>query len=195
MIRDIILYGEARKLFGKKYRLDVESPAEAIKALSMMVDGFREWLLKNKDEKFVVTVNGKSIEESMLTARGEGDITIRVASIRARKGGGAFGIIAGLALIAFAWWSPFTWVSAATTQTTLYAVGAGLVLSGAAMMLSPQLKPSDDKDDGKLKSHTFGIQENSGQGDPVPVVYGEILAKPVVISSGISTITTIGISS
>ena len=165
MIRDIILYGEARKLFGKKYRLDVESPAEAIKALSMMVDGFREWLLKNKDEKFVVTVNGKSIEESMLTARGEGDITIRVASIRARKGGGAFGII------------------------------AGLVLSGAAMMLSPQLKPSDDKDDGKLKSHTFGIQQNSGQGDPVPVVYGEILAKPVVISSGISTITTIGISS
>ena len=195
MIRDIILYGEARKLFGKKYRLDVESPAEAIKALSMMVDGFREWLLKNKDEKFVVTVNGKSIEESMLTARGEGDITIRVASIRARKGGGAFGIIAGLALIAFTWWSPFTWVSVATTQSTLYAVGAGLVLSGAAMMLSPQLKPSDDKDDGKLKSHTFGIQENSGQGDPVPVVYGEILAKPVVISSGISTITTIGISS
>ena len=193
MIRDIILYGEARKLFGKKYRLDVESPAEAIKALSMMVDGFREWLLKNKDEKFVVTVNGKSIEESMLTARGEGDITIRVASIRARKGGGAFGIIAGLALIAFTWWNPFTWV--ATTQSTLYAVGAGLVLSGAAMMLSPQLKPSDDKDDGKLKSHTFGIQENSGQGDPVPVVYGEILAKPVVISSGISTITTIGISS
>ena len=193
MIRDIILYGEARKLFGKKYRLDVESPAEAIKALSMMVDGFREWLLKNKDEKFVVTVNGKSIEESMLTARGEGDITIRVASIRARKGGGAFGIIAGLALIAFTWWNPFTWV--ATTQSTLYAVGAGLVLSGAAMMLSPQLKPSDDKDDGKLKSHTFGIQQNSGQGDPVPVVYGEILAKPVVISSGISTITTIGISS
>ena len=193
MIRDIILYGEARKLFGKKYRLDVESPAEAIKALSMMVDGFREWLLKNKDEKFVVTVNGKSIEESMLTARGEGDITIRVASIRARKGGGAFGIIAGLSLIAFTWWSPSTWVSA--TQSALYAVGAGLVLSGAAMMLSPQLKPSDDKDDGKLKSHTFGIQQNSGQGDPVPVVYGEILAKPVVISSGISTITTIGISS
>lgn len=193
MIRDIILYGEARKLFGKKYRLDVESPAEAIKALSMMVDGFREWLLKNKDEKFVVTVNGKSIEESMLTARGEGDITIRVASIRARKGGGAFGIIAGLALIAFTWWNPFTWVSA--TKSALYAVGAGLVLSGAAMMLSPQLKPSDDKDDGKLKSHTFGIQQNSGQGDPVPVVYGEILAKPVVISSGISTITTIGISS
>ncbi len=193
MIRDIILYGEARKLFGKKYRLDVESPAEAIKALSMMVDGFREWLLKNKDEKFVVTVNGKSIEESMLTARGEGDITIRVASIRARKGGGAFGIIAGLALLAFTWWNPFTWVSA--TQLALYAVGAGLVLSGAAMMLSPQLKPSDDKDDGKLKSHTFGIQQNSGQGDPVPVVYGEILAKPVVISSGISTITTIGISS
>ena len=193
MIRDIILYGEARKLFGKKYRLDVESPAEAIKALSMMVDGFREWLLKNKDEKFVVTVNGKSIEESMLTARGEGDITIRVASIRARKDGGVFGIIAGLALIAFTWWSPFTWVAA--SQSTLYAVGAGLVLSGAAMMLSPQLKPSDDKDDGKLKSHTFGIQQNSGQGDPVPVVYGEILAKPVVISSGISTITTIGISS
>lgn len=193
MIRDIILYGEARKLFGKKYRLDVESPAEAIKALSMMVDGFREWLLKNKDEKFVVTVNGKSIEESMLTARGEGDITIRVASIRARKGGGAFGIIAGLALVAFTWWSPFTWVAA--SKATLYAVGAGLVLSGAAMMLSPQLKPSDDKDDGKLKSHTFGIQQNSGQGDPVPVVYGEILAKPVVISSGISTITTIGISS
>lgn len=193
MIRDIILYGEARKLFGKKYRLDVESPAEAIKALSMMVDEFREWLLKNKDEKFVVTVNGKSIEESMLTARGEGDITIRVASIRARKGGGAFGIIAGLSLIAFTWWTPFTWVSA--TQSALYAVGAGLVLSGAAMMLSPQLKPSDDKDDGELKSHTFGIQQNSGQGDPVPVVYGEILAKPVVISSGISTITTIGISS
>lgn len=193
MIRDIILYGEARKLFGKKYRLDVESPAEAIKALSMMVDGFREWLLKNKDEKFVVTVNGKSIEESMLTARGEGDITIRVASIRARKGGGAFGIIAGLALIAFTWWSPFTWVAA--SKATLYAVGAGLVLSGAAMMLSPQLKLSDDKDDGELKSHTFGIQQNSGQGDPVPVVYGEILAKPVVISSGISTITTIGISS
>ena len=193
MIRDIILYGEARKLFGKKYRLDVESPAEAIKALSMMVDGFREWLLKNKDEKFVVTVNGKSIEESMLTARGEGDITIRVASIRARKGGGAFGIIAGLALLAFTWWNPFT--LAYKTQLALYAVGAGLVLSGAAMMLSPQLKPSDDKDDGKLKSHTFGIQQNSGQGDPVPVVYGEILAKPVVISSGISTITTIGISS
>ncbi|XDZ66206.1 hypothetical protein AB8880_02095 [Alphaproteobacteria bacterium LSUCC0684] len=64
--------------------------------------------------------------------------------------------------------------------------GGLLMLSGAAEMLSPQASSPA----GVLPSAAISVPDVSGQGAPIPLVYGNArLTRPVVISSGLSVIT------
>lgn len=48
-MRTIKLYGKLRK-FGREFKLAVSTPAEAIKALCVMVPGFEKFLLNSKND-------------------------------------------------------------------------------------------------------------------------------------------------
>jgi hypothetical protein len=93
------------------------------------------------------------------------------------------------ALAGFATWD-------AALATTLYigaALGVALVLSGVASMIAgtPKTLSTDSQaaqEADKLASYQFSGPVNAaGQGNPVPVVYGELIVGSQVVSMGIRT--------
>ena len=75
-----------------------------------------------------------------------------------------------------------------TIGTSLSIMGASLVLTGVAQMISPQpqLGLNTGKEAARLESFTFsGIVNTSKQGMPVPIAYGRVFTGSAVISSGL----------
>jgi|TARA_R100000482_G_scaffold122348_3_gene69832 predicted phage tail protein len=71
-----------------------------------------------------------------------------------------------------------------TVATSLSYIGAGLVLSGVATMLSPTPKPP--REASRLESNSFsGVVQTTRQGVPVPIAYGRVFVGSVVISAGL----------
>ena len=68
-LRRVILYGHLRKRFGKEFLLAVESPAEAIRALCTVIDGFRAHMLKYSEPGYRVLVGGEVRGKDELHAR------------------------------------------------------------------------------------------------------------------------------
>ncbi|MDE9545383.1 tail assembly protein, partial [Xenorhabdus bovienii] len=121
-LRTIRLSGVLIPQFGREYKLAVSSPIEAIRALSVMIDGFEKFLLTAKERglTFAVFIGKRNISRDELELSGEGDIRIVPVIIGSKKAGifqtilGAVMVVAGV----FAWLTPY---------------GVPLVMSGASM--------------------------------------------------------------
>lgn len=179
MVRSIKLCGWLGRKFGKEYFFDVESAAEAVRALCLQVDGFKDYLSQGggKEKLFKVVVNNNTLidpEKSMLM-ESLGEIKI-VPVIRAS--GGAFNFIAGAVLTVVGFF----------TSPYVIAVGVGMMLGGAAAMLvkpPKQQQPSEQKQD---RSYIFnGAVNVTQQGQPVPVGYGRMMIGSQVISASVSS--------
>lgn len=81
---------------------------------------------------------------------------------------------------------------ASTVSGALGALGASLIAGGIAQLLAP--KPPTPQTDGKGKgsTHFSGLDNLVAQGNPVPVLYGEMLTGSRVISEEISTMDLSG---
>ena len=121
-----------------------------------------------------------------------GQDEIRIAPMPAgAKRGGLFQAILGAAMIAasfipglnVAMWSGTT----VTWSAGLASMGAAMALSGVAQLLTPQqrlLSVKDGPDNGA--SYNFnGPVNTTAQGNPVPVIYGEMIVGSATISAGI----------
>jgi predicted phage tail protein len=193
----IKLYGPLRKLFGREYKFEVGSTAEAIRALCLMVDGFESYLRTAEDRGVGFAVfNGKrniGKDELGLTAKKE----IRIAPVYGgrKSNNGVVQILVGIVLIAAAF---FTGGAALAAGGIVYAglagqiavtLGASLLLGGIVQMLSPTAQTSGaniSSDPENKPSYAFGGPVNtSAQGYPIAVFYGEREVGGAVISAGI----------
>ncbi|EJI8779891.1 tail assembly protein, partial [Escherichia coli] len=104
------------------------------------------------------------------------------------KHGGIFQTILGAVVVAVAWWNPAGWLGAAAL-TGMYAAGASMILGGIAQMLTPAIKtPSmESADNGKQNTFFSSLDNMIAQGNPLPVLYGEMRVGSRVISQSIST--------
>lgn len=182
-MRTIRLYGRLGHLFGRVHKLAVSSPAEAVHALGVMVDGFKSYLLESKSKgvQFAVFVGKTNItQDELRNPPGKQDIRIAPVPTGRKGGGGIISLIAGAVLIV---------VGAFTGNGFLIAGGAALLLGGVLMMTSPQQKGLGTDDDEKNRpSYNFnGAVNTSAQGRCVPLAYGEIITGSAVISAGIYT--------
>lgn len=116
-IRTIRLYGILGTKFGRVHQLAVNSAAEAIRALSIMVPGFERFLAESKDNgfSFAVFIGGENIDETQLR-NPPGSDDIRIAPvIEGSKRGGIFQTIVGVALMVASIWYPpcsvWAWLS------------------------------------------------------------------------------------
>lgn len=186
-MRTVRLYGKLRK-FGKEYKLAVSSPAEAVKALCVMVPGFEEFLKKSKDKGLVYAVfNGKeNINQEQLNFSGTKEIRIAPIPVGSKRGG-LFQTILGAALIAFAWWNPLGWQAGGALLTGTFATGISMVAGGVMQMLAPQPKGNKMKEDSEnMASYAFsGAVNTTAMGNPVPILAGERLIGGAVISASI----------
>lgn len=178
VLRTIRLYGVLGARFGREHRLAVSSTAEAIRALSAVIPGFRKFLNESKAHGLVFACFiGKTNIDRDALAFPVGDEAIRIAPIIAgSKTGGIFQTIAGVVL---------TVVGVYFDNPSLVAMGASMALGGVVQMLSRQPAGLAGTVDNGTSYYFNGPVNSDAQGEPVPVVYGEILVGSKVGSSGI----------
>lgn len=176
-LKTIKLIGAAGRQFGREFRLAVQSPAEAIRALCALFPEFHGWVLEQHARGVawrVITDDATGISDDELT-RSTGAGTIVLAPVL--SGAGAVGkIIIGVVLIAVAIFVPFAAVGGGLGIGLL---GGSLLLSGVAELLTPTPKLTDSpstaaENSADLESNLFSRnQGTSGQGECVPLVYGQ----------------------
>lgn len=184
MLTTVRLYGRLGKGFGKKWRLDVDTPAEAVRAINCLRPGFYDAILAMGDCDFGVTVGGEQIGEDFLTFPNQGKVISITPVVRGSgnsKGwiqviAGAVLIIAGIAL-----------ASTPLGVASPYLIGTGisLILGGVAQLLSPSPKTDVDTSNKTKPSYQFSnIVNTIGQGECVPVLYGRKWIGSAVVSAG-----------
>ncbi|CAG9416542.1 tail assembly protein [Providencia alcalifaciens] len=189
-LKTIRLYGILGAKFGREHRLAIDSPREAIKALSVLYDGFEQFLANAhlRGLEFAVFKGKRNIEEDELHLDTCEEIRIAPV-IKGSKRGGFFQTILGVALIGVAMFAP--WGAALWASDMIGAIGAAVALGGVVQMLSPQPKGLSMRQDADNKpSYAFGGSVNTtAQGNPVPLLYGLDRREVggAIISAGIYT--------
>jgi predicted phage tail protein len=198
------VYGALRKRLGQcRFEFEVDTPAQAIKALCVNFPGLERWLIDSEQTGmgFRVTVGKERItpEDASVAVLpwSERDV-FSIAPVVAGAGRGVGQIFAGIGLVALAILAPGIGGGVAATifgtqfsaiSLAIGGIGANLLLGGVAQMLSPQPDISAlqrGKEAARLESFSFsGIVNTSQQGMPVPIVYGRAFVGSAVLSSGL----------
>lgn len=188
-IRTVKLYGKLGARFGRIHRLAVDSTAEAVRALSVLLPGFKQELATSKDRGIAYAVfSGKTNIEVEQLAHPVGSDEIRIAPVmQGAKRAGMFQTILGAALIALSLWNPAFLGLSTNAAFGVGMMGASMALGGIVQMLSPQSRGLSTKDSpNNGASYKFnGPVNTSAQGNPVPVLYGRMIVGSAVISAGI----------
>ncbi|WP_263225137.1 tail assembly protein [Pseudomonas alabamensis] len=188
MMRTIKLYGVLRKQFGREFKLDVNSPRDAIQALCAMVPGFEKFLTTGEERGLVFTVfsGPRNLSGEELDLQGQDDGDIRIAPIiQGSKQAGLFQTILGVGLIVAGFMSGGL---SSGIGIALLAGGGSMALGGVVQMLSPtaQTGSLNRNEDGNNPSYGFGGAVTTiAQGNPYPVLYGEREIGGAVESGGI----------
>jgi len=186
---NIHLGGKLGKIFGKLWKLDVSSPAEAIRAICINTDGkFREYFeTEGRNKHYKVCVGNKknslSIDE-IKGKTGKSDIYI-IPVVKMSGGGGLLQLIIGIVLIVAVVATGGLAAAAfgSFTAPMLYA-GVAMALGGIVTMLTPVPKMNGGNGAGDERtSSTFqGNATTISQNTPVGLIYGRIVIAPLPIA-------------
>lgn len=187
-LKTIRLYGKLGTMFGRVHRLVVDTPAEACRALSVIIPGFEQYMsiAHMQGIRFAVFKGKHNISQEELK-HGCGGSEIRIAPvIVGSKSSGLFQTILGVALIAAAAFAPGLSIAA---SNIIFNIGAAVALGGVVQMLSPQAPGlSSRQSPENTPSYAFGGPVNTtAMGNPVGLLYGEREVGGAVISAGIYT--------
>ncbi|GAB5100491.1 phage tail protein [Caballeronia sp. HLA56] len=180
LVRSIRLYGSLGAKFGREHQYVVHSPRDALRALGAMIPGFWQALYRSDSQgvRYAVFVGQRNVTEAELDLLG-GAEPIRIAPVLAgSKVGGILQTIAGVTLAAAGAASMF-FAPGNPYGLDMMLMGGSLALGGIAQMLSPQTPTPQAKNHHGMP----GIQNVSGQGGPVPLLYGTMRVGSNVISA------------
>ncbi|GDP09655.1 phage tail assembly protein [Escherichia coli] len=166
----------------------MNTAAEAIRALSQQVPGFR---CQMNEGWYQIRIAGEDTAPEAVYARlheplNPGDVIHLVPRAEGAKSGGVFQAVLGVALVAAAIWMPGIGIAA---SNIMFSMGSAMALGGVAQMLAPKAKTPEYKstDNGKQNTYFSSLDNMIAQGNPVPVPYGEMLVGSRRISQDIST--------
>lgn len=199
-LKSIKLLGAAGRTFVREIKLAVTSPAEAVRALSVLFPDFRAWVIQQAEQGVhwrVITHKGRSIDETELDRETDSDQIVFAPTIEGAGGGknpfsSLWQVITGVALIAVSLFVPAA-AFGLTSMFTVGLIGAGLVFNGVSQMLTPtpavpQVRGSmpvgnttgaryggvEGSQTQQLESNLFTRGAGTGaQGECVPVLFGE----------------------
>lgn len=181
----VVLHEVLGERFGSEYTLDATSPSEAVYALSKMLNGFEDFVRLNS---FYIWIDEVNISEKSIALDVHSDSVVRIALHVQGAGGnnGLWAVIAGVAILAVAWWNPAGW--AAGGQLLAAGMGGALMMTGVASMLMPTMNMDTADEEGNRSSYGFGgAVTTTEQGNCVPVAYGECLCGGFVVAYRITT--------
>lgn len=186
-MKTIKLYGVLAKKFGKEFRLEVESTREAMRALSVQIQGFEHFMIHAHEHglEFAVFQDKENISETELLM----DTSAKVIKIvpKVRGAGGAAQVILGVVMITAAFVTGGTSLAAwGALQGALVGAGVGMMVGGIAQMLMPKVDTiKDENQDGNKANKGFGGAVTTvAQGSPVPVLYGQREVGGFIASAG-----------
>jgi predicted phage tail protein len=185
----VMLYGHLRKEFGKQFEFDINTPAEAVRALKANCRGFYSALLKHKPGYHVFVGT-----ETISTDKFDHPVreVIRIVPVVAGAGKlnplllivAAVAIIASAGALATLAGSAFT-LSAGTVASltgTLGQIGASLAIMGVSALFASAPRKEDDAKPSYIFS---GAENTAAQGGCVPVGYGRMKVGSVTLSAGL----------
>lgn len=185
MKRKVYLEGEIGHKFGKEFTMNVSSFSEVIRCLDANFSGFKKYLI-DSDEKgigFICEVAGAPLqdERELLLNYSEGDMII--TAVPAGSGRGVGKVIAGIILVvvtlktfgaagtAYLMGTAETGLAAAAAMVIGTSIGINLTMTGISEMLAPDPSVDNDQDESYLFQ---GTGQTILEGDPVPVLYGQL---------------------
>jgi predicted phage tail protein len=202
MMRTIHLYGKLKKEFGPSFRFDVMTAAEALRALNCAFPGKFVGALQNGYFKLVRgdRRSGMSLDLGLVNELklGFADlhlIPVAKGAVMSQTAKGTTKVVLGAALIGGAIFmsggtlaapllgmgsAAFSVGGMAVSWGSIALVGLGLVLAGAATLLS---KPTVSTASNGINVNNGNIGNSGQQGDAVPLIYGEVLTGSVPISA------------
>lgn len=207
-IRTVRLYGTLGARFGRVHQLAVNSVAEAVRALGILIPCFEEYLMASKDNgvAYSIFLGKQNIGNKQLMAP-PGSTDIRIAPVLVgSKRAGSLQTIVGVALIVAA--SYFSGGAAAgsgagasgaaagtgtaaaagmSNWSMVSSMGIAMAMGGVMQLMSPQAKGLGAIDSPQNRSsYSFnGPVNTSAQGNPVGLLYGQLIVGSSVISAGI----------
>lgn len=186
---EVILAGALGKKFGRVRHLVCANAIQALKLIGLERPDFKQYLIEKAKEGIgyhIISDKRVRSEQELRLPAGKRLIIAQAVTGAKGSGGSILEIVAGAALVALAIWNPVGWVGAGAlmssgTAQAVGMLGASLVLSGITALISPT--PA-----GSTSSYYFnGASNTVTQGQPVPVIYGEMLTGGLPISSAMRT--------
>ena len=178
MLKTIKLYGVLGKRFGKEFKLAVESTREAVKALSVQVPGFEQFMLTAHEQglTFAVFQDDENISEDQIDFETGAKVIKIVPKVMGAGGNGIFETILGLVMVV---------AGAITQQYWAVGMGVGMMIGGVAQMLAPKVDTEDQNQDGNRANKGFGGAVTTiAQGNPVPILYGQREVGGFIVNAG-----------
>ncbi len=193
MRRKVTLAGELKEKFGEVFYVNADSHQDILKCIEANRPEFKRYLLDSidKDVGFTIDMAGESVaEEDLLVPLTEGDVTITAIPAGSKTGMGK--ILAAIALAVLVVYTAGAATLAASGTTgagfgaTLSAgmgasfsgmqmIGMGLAVNlafaGMQQLMAPD--PAVDKDTAVNYMYS-GSAQTIVEGDPLPVLYGEL---------------------
>nr|DAO01818.1 MAG TPA: tail assembly protein [Bacteriophage sp.] len=188
---NVRFYGSLKQ-FGSDFRLDCQTTAEVIHALTSQIPKLRQFIQQGL---FTVRVgrdyfDNRYLEKGLSQKLKDDAIVHFTPTLKGSKRGGLFGVITGVALIAGALaLGPLGFsVIGANAAWMVGGLGASLLLGGVAQMLTkmPEMKLGSEKEKKQSTSFT-NLSNMAAQGKIVPLAYGRIRVGSLIISQGIET--------
>ncbi|MDN5644104.1 MAG: tail assembly protein [Acinetobacter sp.] len=186
MLKTIKLYGVLGKKFGKEFHLAVESTREAVKALSVQVPGFEQFMLTAHEQglAFAVFQDDENISEDQIDFE-TGAKVIKIVPKVIGAGGngvlqtilGAVMVVVGVVMLYIPGAQPFA--------ASVIGAGIGMMVGGIAQMMMPKMDEGDQNQDGNRANKGFGGAVTTiAQGNPVPILYGQREVGGFIVNAG-----------
>jgi predicted phage tail protein len=189
MQHSVYLQGELGERFGNKFIVNTCNYAEVFKCINANRPDFLPYVRNchEQDINFIVETEDGTIDHTdALTPLAKGDITISLVPAGSKSGFGK--ILAAIAIIAFLVFNPLALagggnlITAAMAGTLGSAAGTFAVLAGVQLATSLAIAgiqqimaPDPAVDQDAPTNYLFsGGANNAVEGDPIPILYGEL---------------------
>lgn len=185
-MKTLFLHGFLKEKYGAEFSLEVETPAEAVRALCVQLKGFADdiragsWhFIRGRLDK-----KAEMDEEKLLLGLGA-EQELHLLPALQGAGDGLVQVIVGIALIAVAVFVPGIGTAFAAA---MIGAGAGLAVGGIVSMTMklPGGDPLSQESAADRPSFLFnGPTNTSSQGVAVPRGYGRLKVGSIVVSAGL----------
>ncbi|OPA92410.1 phage tail protein [Pseudomonas fluorescens] len=187
-MRTVLLSGSLARLFGREHRVTTSGGFRDVMGYFKQFPGFERYMLQSADKglRFAVFNGKRNIAEDDIQ-KPLGKDVIRIAPVlTGSKRAGGLQTIIGAVLIAVAYFNPFGYLTGPAASMMMMA-GASMAMGGVMQMLSPPPKGLSAQDSPNNRpSYSFnGPVNTSAQGNPVGLLYGQLIVGSSVISAGI----------